>query len=443
MKLNWKTITPWASTCLLLSLAPQTRAQQTPTQQAEIRIQTRSVDDNGNVTTEERVLQGQEALDFIQQNGGQLPTSGTNVEREVEIRIEKQDKKGKQQQIQPSIDLSVFKLQPETPAANGERPVLGISMSQFDDRVIIEEVIDASAAQAAGLQAGDRILRINDQYVDETETVQKLIRAQKPGDWVSIQYERDAETATVKAQLKGQVEVYRKPRHLSQMLTPEQACERLEELSREPMLGVYINTGSSSNGALVNGIIETSGAANSKLQTGDLIVKIDKASVTNYDELRAEIQKYRVGDRVHVTFEREGKTLQTRCKLSDVTLQDGSYVTILKQLCAQAQTQPAPQQSSDTPQSQGHPRPESALLLDVFPNPAKDVVTLNLQSPAQGAVRIAVTNLDGKELFSEDLTDFNGVYQRQLDLGSYPAGTYLVTVTQGKEVLSKQIILQK
>jgi putative serine protease PepD len=71
------------------------------------------------------------------------------------------------------------------------------------DGAVVEAVTRNSAADAAGLHAGDVITAIDGQPVTSKEDVGNLIRAKKPGDEITIDYERAGErrqaTATLKA----------------------------------------------------------------------------------------------------------------------------------------------------------------------------------------------------------------------------------------------------
>jgi len=57
--------------------------------------------------------------------------------------------------------------------------------------VLIEEINDKSAAQMAGLKAGDVIYKINDQTVNSTTELQSIVGTYRPGDKINISYERD------------------------------------------------------------------------------------------------------------------------------------------------------------------------------------------------------------------------------------------------------------
>ena len=58
-------------------------------------------------------------------------------------------------------------------------------------------------------------------------------------------------------------------------------------------------------------------AAGAGLEVNDLIVELDGEEVTSVDELILEIRSHRVGDRVEVTYVRDGERRTTEVVLQD------------------------------------------------------------------------------------------------------------------------------
>ena len=99
-----------------------------------------------------------------------------------------------------------------------ERPVLGISMANVNETytlyknnitvpndvtegVAITYVYDNSGAQKAGLQKGDVITKINSATVKNAAYLKYLLFKYSPGDTVSVTYNREGKTGTVKVTL--------------------------------------------------------------------------------------------------------------------------------------------------------------------------------------------------------------------------------------------------
>jgi serine protease Do len=86
--------------------------------------------------------------------------------------------------------------------------------------------------------------------------------------------------------------------------------------SDRPMLGVMTNPQKSANGAFIEEVTSGSAASDAGLKKGDVITKIDKEPINNPKELIDVIARHEVGDKVTVTYERDGKTATTDATLS-------------------------------------------------------------------------------------------------------------------------------
>ena len=116
----------------------------------------------------------------------------------------------------------------------------------------------------------------------------------------------------------------------------ETAIEKAEQIingesSEYPYLGISmisVNDASSfpqyyryvsedvSTGVIVIDVQKNSSAENAKLQTGDIITKINDKDINNVAYLRYELYKYKVGDTIKVTYLRDGKENAASIKLT-------------------------------------------------------------------------------------------------------------------------------
>jgi putative serine protease PepD len=94
----------------------------------------------------------------------------------------------------------------------GETPTharLGISVSdvagrtgaQVTEGAQVQDVTSGSTADSAGLQPGDLITRIDDKLITGADSLVATIRSYRPGDKVTVTYERDGETRSAKLDL--------------------------------------------------------------------------------------------------------------------------------------------------------------------------------------------------------------------------------------------------
>jgi hypothetical protein len=88
-----------------------------------------------------------------------------------------------------------------------DRPRLGIvpdyTTEPRTDGVLISGVTDHTAAQDAGLKAGDVITQLNDRKIASLEDVMEFINGSKIGDKVAITVLRDGQSVTMESIMKG------------------------------------------------------------------------------------------------------------------------------------------------------------------------------------------------------------------------------------------------
>jgi hypothetical protein len=65
--------------------------------------------------------------------------------------------------------------------------------------------------------------------------------------------------------------------------------------------------------------------------------------------------------------------------------------------------------------------------------PFNGKINVDFSAPAKGNVTIAVTDVNGKEIATETVKDFQGDYLGQIDLKKAGAGVYFLRVTQGND----------
>lgn len=83
-----------------------------------------------------------------------------------------------------------------------ERAVLGVVLEDDTDRPVIDSVREDSAADRAGLQPNDVILKVDDVLLTSRSSLIGEISRHKPGDVVMIRIRRDRREKTVRATLR-------------------------------------------------------------------------------------------------------------------------------------------------------------------------------------------------------------------------------------------------
>ena len=88
---------------------------------------------------------------------------------------------------------------------------------------------------------------------------------------------------------------------------------------KKPYLGVGVDEEkvNASDGAYIGSVSKEGAAAAAKLQPGDVITKVNDANINSWNELQAAIASYNAGDKVNITYRRNGKENTTVATLSE------------------------------------------------------------------------------------------------------------------------------
>jgi|GEM_PF-2673908 len=77
----------------------------------------------------------------------------------------------------------------------------------------------------------------------------------------------------------------------------------------------------------------------------------------------------------------------------------------------------------------------------MFPNPAEDALTV-VFTGAQRPTQILINGLDGKNHYTKNVKEFDGFFNQSINIDYIPAGLYIFSIVQGKEVFNKKLIVQ-
>ena len=76
-----------------------------------------------------------------------------------------------------------------------------------------------------------------------------------------------------------------------------------------------------------------------------------------------------------------------------------------------------------------------------YPNPSNGMLNISFEGNEEPTL-IQITDITGKEIHKEIINDFNGSYNNDLDLSSYPKGQFILYVIQNQKIFTESIILQ-
>ena len=103
---------------------------------------------------------------------------------------------------------AVFLLEPQLPQAT-DRPRLGVLLTVERDEIRVAEVLAGSIAQAAGLMAGDVVVKAAGQEVRRQGDLIDIVGRQAPGTWLPLLVQRDTQTIDVVAKFPAATDAKR------------------------------------------------------------------------------------------------------------------------------------------------------------------------------------------------------------------------------------------
>lgn len=144
--------------------------------------------------------------------------------------------------------------------------------------VVVAEVQDGSAADAAGLKAGDVLISLDGQPVTSAAQLRNEVGARRIGDTLKLTLLRDGRSRTVKARIAEPQQV--------------EASQGLHKF----LTGARLSNSDDGRGVVVAGIQQGSPAAQSGLRPGDIIVSVNRVPVKTVQDLSKVLKQG--GDRL-------------------------------------------------------------------------------------------------------------------------------------------------
>lgn len=149
------------------------------------------------------------------------------------------------------------------------------------DGVFVLDVAKGSAAEAAGIQKGDFLTKINGVTVNTGTEMSEKIAILRPDDKVSITYNRNGAEKTVTATLKGSTGTYASV----QQQVIDQLGASFENLDKA--LASKLNI---SGGVVVKQLGQGIITEQTRVKEGFIVTKVNNAKVTTVDELKTAIK---------------------------------------------------------------------------------------------------------------------------------------------------------
>jgi hypothetical protein len=80
--------------------------------------------------------------------------------------------------------------------------------------------------------------------------------------------------------------------------------------------------------------------------------------------------------------------------------------------------------------------------LDVYPNPSRDIFNVTFKSAKAQTMTVRVINMIGEEVYTEELIEFVGSYNKVIDINTQPKGLYFLEITTTYRRVKKKVVLQ-
>jgi len=169
---------------------------------------------------------------------------------------------------------------------------------------LVAKVIPGGPAEKAGLEQGDVIVKFDGQTVAESKDLPRIVASTPVGKNVTVSVIRDGKE--VERQVKiGEME------EESAGVTAQDASHKSLGVSVQnltPQIARELGL-KKSNGVVVTGVEPGSAAAEAMIQTGDVILEVNRKPIMNVNDFVQKIEKAKSNESLLLLIEREQNTL--------------------------------------------------------------------------------------------------------------------------------------
>lgn len=197
-----------------------------------------------------------------------------------------------------------------------------------DKGVLVDDVVDDSPADDAGLMRGDVIVKFDDEQIDNSEELSDAVAGHEPGDKVTVAILRNGEEKTYNVELgknRSMDDTYsfnmppgnrsgKAGNYAWQFFGDEGGYLGVSTIELTDQLADYFGAKS---GVLVSEVEEDSPAAAAGLKAGDIIVKVEGEDINSPGDLHDLIRDYNKGDKVDIEVLRKGNNETLTAELDE------------------------------------------------------------------------------------------------------------------------------
>ena len=352
---------------------------------------------------------------------------------------------------------------------NTNKAFLGVMIENDDLGVKVTEVYKESAAEAAGLKEGDIITAIAGTSVKDVEELVNALKDKEVGNKVEVSYIRGESTSKTTATLKE-----RKESNVFIMDSDDMDFDfDFDEKSFEDMdkkmkfkfkeggdhnffvhedkviLGIYPEDSEDENGVKISGAVKDSGADKAGLKKGDVITSVDGKDIKKAGDIGKALDGKKEGDVVNIKYTRDGKAESTTVHLTKSKATKIRVETIGKTsnrhktrkviIIRKKKDGEEEEEEEVIIRKSGDANDLDEPKIKVFPNPTSGRITIKFTGDDAPAT-VSVKDVSGKEIFKEEIKDFGGNYEKQVNVSDAAAGLLIVTISQGDEVYAIKVL---
>ncbi len=358
---------------------------------------------------------------------------GEDTKKRIIIKSNKNNKANKHIQIDEGTDINEMMkrfLGEDAMGKNSDKGYLGISVgSNFGlsedtptDGAPILNVTKNSAAEKAGLKKGDVVTAINDTPIGNSKDLLNLMNNYKAGDEIKVNYIRDdsaysTNVVLAKGNFGQDIQIFKSDRDASFPFPFNQEGDQ----SIEDFFEQFKND---------NNI-------DIDLDLSDKIFKKQRIIIKDKDGNVIERELEGNFDDIII----EG--LDSNSSFEDITIEKGPFnkKRILK-IKMEVTDVPAEEMPSSPDLITNKKNKLSVANLNFAPNPSQGKFKLQFNLADRGNTSIRIVDINGKTVYQDELPNFKGNYNQEIDISDNAKGIYFLQIVQGDKVLNKKIVLQ-
>lgn len=201
----------------------------------------------------------------------------------------------------------------------------------------------------------------------------------------------------------------------------KQTCEVVKLVEEGPLLGVQIKNGPNRQNAQVIRVLENTQAEKHGFAIGDIITKVDGEVVKNNYHLVQIIQAHQPGDKVMITYVRDGKETTDKVRIGAKSVK-----TVTETICCDEE-ETAKVSNND---------------LSLFPNPVVDEVSVKIKKAFDGEAHIQIIDVKGQIVKDYSLQN-QGKFNEKINVNDLTSGQYFVRIAAAGEVYTEKFTIAK